>query len=288
MIDTTGTQYELEDCGDGLWVFKGWQDFLKSAGLTEFNQFIQLSGKEVDRNRRSVVYRLTLGEEKQVFYLKLHENHVRRRLTTLYKKVPFTQIELTNIMHYARAGLDELEPVAWGLRPGDHGYNSFLLIKELDGYQALDDYLNGPDCSSRQQRRAVAKAVVVMLAKMHCCGLAHIDLFSRHIFIKKTKDDHFLAHPIDLERTANKGGWPWSQWLIRRKQANDLAVLHLTIPWPQISYAERMEFYHAYCKKTGIRKGDRSFLKLILAIAKHRGRKSKFEPFGVSTRLWAK
>jgi len=124
-----------------------------------------------------------------------------------------------------------------------------------------------------------------MLAKMHCGGLAHIDLFSWHVFVKKTGEGHFLAHPIDLERTKVKGGWPWSQWLIRRKQANDLAVLHLTVPWPQVSSAERMRFYHAYCKSLGIRKKDRSFLKLILATARHRGRKRKFKPFGVAARL---
>ncbi len=287
-IDTTGTRYALEEGDDGLWFFKDWRDFLKSAGLTKFDQFVLLSGEEVDRNRRSLVYRLKLGEDNQVFYLKLHKNYVRRNLTTLYKKVLITQIELTNMMHYARAGLDELEPVACGWKSGEDGVSSFLLIKELDGYQSLQDFLNGPDSSSKQQRYAVAKAVGAMLAKMHGSGLAHIELFSWHIFVKKTEDGHYLAHPIDLERTIKKDNWPWSQWLIRRKHANDLAVLNLTIPWPQISSAERMRFYHAYCKTMGISKKDRSFLKLILAIEKHRGRRSKFKPAGVFTRMSAK
>ncbi len=287
-IDTTGTRYTLEEAGDGLWFFKGWQDFFKSAGLTTFDEFVRLSGEEVDRNRRSLVYRLKLGEGNQVFYLKLHTNYVRRNLTTLYKKVLITQIELTNMMHYARAGLDELEPVACGWRSGKDGISSFLLIKELDGYQSLQDFLNGPDCSSKQERRGVAKAIVAMLGKMHGCGLAHIELFSWHIFVKKTEDGHYLAHPIDLERTVKKNNWPWSQWLIRRKHANDLAVLNLTVPWPQISSAERMRFYHDYCKTMGIRKNDRSLIKRIRAIEKHRGRRSKFQSAGVFTRMSAK
>ncbi|MEA3467477.1 MAG: lipopolysaccharide kinase InaA family protein [Thermodesulfobacteriota bacterium] len=287
-IDTTGTRYTMKEGGDGLWFLKGWRDFLKSAGLTTFDQFVHLSGTEVDRNKRSLVYRLKLGEDKQVFYLKLHTNYVRRNLSTLYKKVLITQIELTNMMHYARAGLDELEPVACGWRSGEDGISSFLLIKELDGYQSLQDFLTGSDCSSRQQRRAVAEAVVAMLAKMHGYGLAHIELFSWHIFVKKTKDGHYLAQPIDLERTINKDNWPWSQWLIRRKHANDLAVLNLTVPWPHISSAERMRFYHAYCKTMGISKNDRSFFKLILGIAKHRGRRSKFQPAGVFARMSVK
>ena len=287
MIDTTGTRYELEEGGEGLWLFKGWRDFLASAGLTEFDHFVLLSGTEVDRNRRSLVYRLRLGEEKQLFYLKLHKNYVKKSLSTLFKKVVLTQIELMNMMHYARAGLDALEPVAWGWRSGEDGDISFLLIKNLDGYQSLQEFLNGPGCSSRRQRHAVARAVKSMLVKMHRYGLAHVDLFSWHVYVKKIGESDFRAHPIDLERTKVKGGWPWSQWLIRRKQANDLAVLHLTVPWPQISSAERMRFYHAYCKSLGSNVKDRSFLKLVLTTARHRGRKRKFKPFGVAEKIGA-
>lgn len=208
---------------------------------------------------------------------------MKNGLGTFFKKVPYCKIELNNMMHYTRAGLAELEPVAWGWRSGKEDV-AFLLIKELDGYVSLQEWLKSPDCFSAKKRRKVSTAIARMLALMHSYGLAHIDLFTWHIYLKKDGDG-FKAHPIDLERTKVKSFWPWSPWIMRYKQVNDLAVLHLTAPWPQISFSERMRFYYDYCSFVGIKPGDRSFLKRIMAIARHRGRKRKFKRFGVAERL---
>lgn len=288
MIDCHDTPLELLDQGNGLWIFKKWQGLLQEAGLHEFTDFCTLTGKEMDRNRGSVVYRLELGPQKEVFYLKLHTNYYKRGLNTLFRKVPYAQIELSNMMEYTRAGLGELEPVAWGWQPATaEGDISFLLIKELSGYKSLKDWLNDSDCATAKQRRPLINAVARMMATMHDHGLAHIDLFAWHIFAKK-EGDQWFAHPIDLERTKRRGCWPWSKILIHHKQANDLAVLHLTIPWPQISWSERMRCYHDYCFFRKIPKGDRTFLSQVLAIAKHRGRKGKFQFYGVAKQLRGK
>jgi hypothetical protein len=284
MFDTSGTRHSVEKISDDLWMFNGWQDFLSAAGLIDFNTIAAQTGKEMDRNRGSVVYRLELGPRKEIFYLKLHKNYYKQTLKTLYKKIPYSLIELNAMMHYARAGLDALEPVAWGWRSHGAENISFLLIKELTGYCSLFEWLDTPESKFVKNRRAVACAVAVMLGRMHGYGLAHVDLFSWHIFIKK-QDNIYKAHPIDLERTRVKGKLPWASWLIRRKQANDLAVLHLTLPWPEISFPERMRMYHEYCRIMGIAPKDRSFLKLVLATARHRGRKGKFQRYGVAARL---
>lgn len=283
MIDTAGTRYEIMKKGESLWFLNDWEEFLGSVGLEELDDFLRLSGKEMDRNRRSVVYRLELGVNKTVFYIKIHRNYVKKGLGTFFRKIPYCKIEVNNMMHYARAGLEELEPVAWGWRSGKVNV-AFLLIKELDGYLSLQEWLESPDCLSAKKRRKVSTAIARMLALMHSYGLAHIDLFTWHIFIKKDGDG-YRAHAIDFERTKVKGFWPWSQWLMRYRQANDLAVLHLTAPWPQISFSERMRLYHDYCSFIDIKAGDRFFLKRILAIARHRGRKGKFKRFGVADRL---
>ncbi len=284
MFDTHGTRHRVERVSDDLWIFNGWRDFLSAAGLTDFDAIAARTGEEMDRNRGSVVYRLELGPERQVFYLKLHKNYYKQTLKTLYRKIPYSKIELECMMHYARAGLDELEPVAWGWRSHAAENISFLLIGELAGYQDLYQWLETPESKLAENRRAVGRAVAEMLGRMHSHGIAHIDLFSWHIFIKK-QGDGYRAHPIDLERTRIRGRWPWSSWLSRRKQANDLAVLHLTLPWPRISFSERMRMYHEYCRIMGITPNDRSFLRLVLAIAKHRGRKGKFQRYGVAAGL---
>jgi hypothetical protein len=287
-IDCTGTKNSLCQHGRSLWIFHPWKQFLDEIGLQKFEDFSKLTGKEMDRNRRSVVYRLELGAEKEIFYLKIHTNYYKRGLKTLYRKVPYPQIELANMMEYARAGLKKLEPVAWGWKQGTaEGDISFLLIKELSGYKSLKEWLKDPACATPRQRRPLARAVARMMATMHDHGLAHIDLFTWHIFAKK-EGEQWTAHPIDLERTQRQGCWPWSKLLNRHNQANDLAVLHLTTPWPLISLSERMRCYHDYCTLRNLPKGDRFFLAQVLSIARHRGRKGKFQVYGVAEQLRGK
>ncbi|PLX50924.1 MAG: hypothetical protein C0613_02515 [Desulfobulbaceae bacterium] len=288
MIDCHGTRFEPLDQGNGLWIFKKWQPLLKEAGLVEFADFCRLTGKEMDRNHRSVVYRLELGPNKATFYLKLHTNYYKKGLGTFFRKRPYTLIELANILKYAKAGLGELEPVAWGWQPGrPEGDVSFLLIKELTGYKSLSDWLADPACATAGQRRPLARAVARMMATMHEHGLAHIDLFAWHVFAKK-EGDEWTAHPLDLERTKKQGCLPWSRILARNRQANDLAVLHLTVPWPQTSWSERMRCFHDYCIFRQLPAGDRHFLARVLTIARHRGRKGKFQFYGVAEKLRGK
>ena len=279
MVDTSGTRYKIDCKSGGVCVFRGWEDFVESVGLKEFDDFLYLNGQVVDRNKRSVVYQLELGNKKEIFYIKIHRNYFKKGLNTFFKKIPYCKIELNSMMHYARAGLDELEPVAYGWRPGKEDVG-FLLIKELKNYQSLKDWIKSPECVSRKERQSIAKAVATMLYKMHQNGIAHIDLFSWHVFIKK--EDGYVAHPIDLERTKLKGNWPWSGWLFLWNRATDLAVLHLTVPWPQIGFAERMKFFQEYCRLCDVNVNKRFFLKLILVIARNRGRKKKFYRYGVS------
>lgn len=279
IVDTSGTRHKIDCKSGGVCIFRGWEDFFESIGLKQFDDFLGLNGQVMDRNKRSVVYQVELGDKKEIFFIKIHRNYFKKNLSTFFKKIPYCKIELKAMMHYARAGLDELEPVAYGWLTGNEDVG-FLLIHELKDYQSLRDWLQRPECVSRKVRQSIAKAVAIMLFKMHQNGIAHIDLFSWHVFIKN--QDSYVAHPIDLERTKIKGKWPWSGWVFLWNRATDLAVLHLTVPWPQISFTERMNFFDEYCRLCDVKINKRVFLKLILAIAKHRGRKRKFSRYGVS------
>lgn len=282
MIDTYGTRYSIEKLAVDLWVFQGWQDFLKHLKLNTFDSFLGLSGEVVDRNRRSVVYRLVLGEGQRIFYLKIHRNYFKKNLRTLYKTVPVIQTELTNLMHYARAGFDVLEPVACGWHPVKGGGDSFLLVEDLQGYRSLQEWLADAEIETHGFHGKISEALASMLAKMHTYGLAHVDLFSWHVFLKKDQGK-FKAIPIDLERTKIKGNWPfWSQLRIDRKQANDLAALHLTVPWPQVSMRQRLRFFLNYCRLMNGQCGNKRQLRKVLSIAGLRGQHKKFEKFGVA------
>ena len=285
MIDTSGTRYRVEDWAPDTWVFNGWQNFLRSVGLTDFDHFLALSGEQMGgRDRKSVVFRLELGDPIRVFYVKSHKNYVTKSLKTWFRTIPQVRMELDNLMCYARAGLDVLEPVAWGWRPDENGGDSFLLIEELYGYKSLKEWLEESGSADRTQRRLLAKAVNRMLLKIHQNGLAHVDLFSWHVFVKK-EGDEFIAHPIDLERTKKRGVWPRSDWYLRRKQAHDLAVLHLTVPWPLVNYSERMRFFLDYRQHRRLTREDKKLLQFVLTIARKRGGHGKFWEYGIANKL---
>lgn len=285
MIDTSGTCYEFKSWATGVWALAGQHELLKSLGLREFDDFFMLRGEVVDRNRRSQVHKLQLGSPPVTFYLKLHKGYVTRSWKSCFRAESVIQKELANMMHYARAGLKALVPVAWGWHPHRGGGDSFVLINELEGYRSLEDWTSDRTILlDADKLNSIFEAVARMLVCVHGAGLAHLDLFSWHVFLKE-EGDKFLVQPIDLERSMIKGRWPWSSRQIRKKQASDLAALHLTTPWPQISFSKRMRFFLAYCGHKRLSMRDKVFLRRILEMARHRGRMKKFRSYGVGEML---
>ena len=285
MLNTSNTRYEYSSYAPFVWVLDGWQDFISSEKLKNLDDFISLQGEIVDQNRRSQVHNLKLGPLQQTFYLKKHKDYVKRSWNTLFRSSPILIKELQNLMHYARAGFDVLEPVAWGWRPRKGGGDSFMLVAELEGYKSLQDWVSVQDnVDDHTKMQTMIKSVAGMVHCIHESDLAHVDLFSWHVFLKPKGVD-FEAHPIDLERTEIKDHLPWSSWRIRRKQAFDLAALHLTVPWPQISFSDRMRFFLYYRGHNRLTNGDKRFLRTVLKIASSRGKYGKFKPYGIADKL---
>ena len=283
MIDTSGTRYKFESRAPGVWTLGGWQEFFRSLGLSNLEDFVKLRGEVVDRNRKSRVHRISLGSPAKTFYLKLHHDYVKRSCRSFFRPMAMVEQELANLMHYARAGFDALEPVAWGWRRAEKSGDSFLLLAELKGYKSLQEWLSDRGLAADPARlRTLIETVALMVKRIHEAGIVHMDLYSWHIFLKP-EGDEFLALPIDLERSIIIGSWPWSSRRIMIKQANDLAALHITIPWPQVGFSERMRFFLNYRGHEALSRDDKRFLKKVLARARRRGRQKKFKPFGVAS-----
>jgi hypothetical protein len=282
-LNTSGTRYSLAEFGEDSWVFGDWAKFLKKQQLCDLSSFLDLSGDVVDRNRRSVVYRLKLGAEKRVFYLKLHTDFFRQNLRTLYRKVPVLYTELTNLMHYGRAGIDTLEPVAWGHRSTPSGGVGFILLEELEGFCSLQEWLH--TVRSYGELKEMTQSCAAMVCKIHEYGLAHIDLFSWHIFVKGGASGYEVV-PIDLERTKIRGRFPFAHAVLWFNQLHDLAVLNLTTPWPQVSDSLRLRFYMAWLHTEKLTFMQKMQAKLIVSLARYFGRKrKKFKAYGLAARF---
>ena len=285
MVDTTATRYRFKSFAKDVHVLDGWQEFIQTCGLNSFESFIALTGEVVDQNSRSVVHRIELGDPPRTFYLKCHKNYMKRRICTFFRPEPIIYTELENMMHYARAGFDALDPVAWGWQKGKGGGNSFLLTADLRDYRPLQTYLDDDlIMGSAEKRRSISNALSSGFAAIHDAGLAHVDLFTWHVFLRPSWSGYKLQ-PIDLERSVKKKKMIWSSFRIKKKQIDDLASLHLTVPWPLVSFSERMRFFHDYRKKRGMSGSGNKLLKAVLKRARHKGHRRKFKPFGVAGKL---
>lgn len=286
MIDSNGTRYVPKQLSKDVWVLDGWQDFLVKNSLYHFDDFLKLTGELVDINKRSNVQKVKIGDVEKNYYLKIHDNYNRKDFSTGFKKIPVIQIELANLMHYARCGFDALEPIAWGWKRTKEGDKGFLLLEELQGYTSLKEYLSMHDRKKDSlSLTKLANALADMVATIHNNGLVHQDLFSWHIFVKKQRDK-FIFQPIDLERTIKKSKTFYSNWVIFFKKAQDLAVLHLTVPWPLVRFTVRLRFFLRYKNHQRLTKKDKWVIKLILRISKRLGkRRRKYKPYGIADRL---
>ena len=123
-----------------------------------------------------------------------------------------------------------------------------------------------------------------MLARMHRAGFAHRDLYSWHVFVRASANG-FACQPIDLERSLTRRALPGFLWWRRRRQAGDLAALHLTIHLRHAGPGRRMRFFLDYLGREKLDADAKAFLRTVLAEARRKGRKNKFKPFGVGALL---
>ncbi len=281
-LDTRDTPYSFVPLSRYVVALESRKDFLSCLGLKNLEDFTRLTGEVVDRNRRSVVHKLYLGDPPETFYLKLHKNYAKRSWRNLFILEPMILKELRNMMDYARAGFDALEPVAWGWRPAKGGGESFLMVTELQGYRSLQTCLEDPALMKDPKKvKGIVSALAHMLSTMHKAGLAHIDLFSWHVFVK-FKGEEVDIQPIDLERTKRRGNMPWAEWTFERRKIDDLTALNLTTPSPLVPNTLRMRFYLTYRGHSHLDAADKKLVYKIMARCRYRGRKAKFDAYGVS------
>ena len=251
------------------------------------DDFLALSGDLVDQNKRSQVLRLEIGSPRRCFYLKRHTHYVTRSWRHRFAAVPMIRQELENLVDYARIGLDALEPAAWGWRFEGGRSRGFILMEELTGYHSLNGLLsgnNGTRALVSRHLRPLGRAVAATVSRVHRAGFAHRDLFSWHVFVR-TAGENFDCQLIDLERSQTGRPLPGIRWWRRRKQAGDLATLHLTVPFQQVGPGRRMRFFLDYLGRDTLDDKAKAFLKIVFKEARRKSTKNKFRPYGVSDLL---
>ena len=175
---------------------------LERHGLASYDALWALQLEAVDepnteRGGWSSVYRLDLGEA--AFYLKRQSNHLTRSLLHPFGEPTFAR-EFRNIQRYRELGIPALQAAFFAEQrlPGER--RAILLTRALDGWQDLDQLLQGWQALGEAQRAAIMRACGELARCLHQAGQMHGCFYPKHIFLRATASG-FEAQLIDLEKT---------------------------------------------------------------------------------------
>ncbi|MEK1905601.1 MAG: lipopolysaccharide kinase InaA family protein [Pseudomonas sp.] len=175
---------------------------LERHGLASYDALWALKLEAVDepnteRGGWSSVYRLDLGEA--AYYLKRQSNHLTRSLAHPFGEPTFAR-EFRNIQRYRELGIPALQAAFFAERqlPGEQ--RAILLTRALDGWQDLDQWLQGWATLAADVRLAILKACGELARRLHQAGQMHGCFYPKHIFLRETPNG-FAAQLIDLEKT---------------------------------------------------------------------------------------
>lgn len=217
-----------------------YRDFLRSLGLHTAEDFLALPAVIVSGHPERHVGRVTLGSGPSavVAFLK-REHRVRRRdrLASALAGFGFAskserEAKTLARIHDARIGCPE-----WMAYGKDGRGRAFLLARALEGAVELRRFLQDGSDATPSERRVFARKLGEALARMHEAGVAHGDLYAKHVFVDPCGQEVYY---LDWQRSR----------LLRRvgrgRRFRDLAALDATLADGLASTLERAEFLRAY------------------------------------------
>jgi len=187
-------------------------------------------------------------------YLKRHERLPwRTRLAALAhpagRHTP-AGMEWRQLRKAEAVGFPVPEPLAAGERIGPWGtLSSYLLIRELEGYEALHEAI--PQAAARLDpaafaawKRRLTAEVAALAARLHNSRTFHKDLYLCHFFLNEAADPRLVL--IDFHRVkTHRLGVNWWRW-------KDLGqLLFSTFDVAGITDRDRLRFWTHYRRLTG-------------------------------------
>jgi hypothetical protein len=173
------------------------------------------------------VVRVSVGKDHlavPAFLKREHRTRWRDRLVNAWAGFGFcsrSHREFTLLRNLEATGIRTAEPIAAG---EDHDGRAFLLMRELDGYQELRQFLCEMAAASISKRRDIARQLGVALARIHAAGFDHPDLYAKHVLVSPAPPPQFVDFRfLDWQRSRR---WSKVSWTRRWR---DLAALDATL-----------------------------------------------------------
>lgn len=211
---------------------------------------------------------LTDGKNTTTFFLKRHTGPVRpvEMLRTYLSgfSLSWGRKEWEVIDSFKKCGIPTLTPVAAGEKGSLLRMESFLMTKELSGFQSLEkfiqDYFSYPMSSDKiMEKRALIREVAEIAKRMHNAGFNHRDFYCCHIFIRRSEDGIRDLRVLDLQRV-DRRRWFRRHWIVK-----DIAALNYSASSRIITKSDRLRFLiHYLVGKDKVRQNI-SFIKQVIS-----------------------
>ncbi len=193
------------------------REILTNSGLDTFESLWHIPGQWVEEpNLRGSaswggVIKYQHPETESSFFVKLQQNYTKRTLRHPFRGKNLARLEYDNFIKHHALRQFAAPPVLYAQRLTSGNLQSILVIKGLDGYLSLEDFMQTEQFleSTNYAKRALT-SIGKMLFDFHSHGFLHGSLYKKHIFIQPNTLD---ARLIDFERL--------SQLRCPRKAATD-------------------------------------------------------------------
>ena len=158
------------------------------------------------------------------------------------------RLEFENLLALQARDIAVVVPLAWGSSDSHWPGESFLITKSREGAIPFLAYVEQP--SSPKTRSHLARALGQFFAKLHDAGVAHPDPHPGNLLVELSPAQVPIFSLIDLHAIRLSGPLSWSE-----SRAN----LILFNRWFQLraSRADRLRFWHAYCRSRTSFENDR-------------------------------
>lgn len=237
---------------------------LVHAGFRDYEDFLSPElGQVVSEVRDRVVHFLpkeTL-DSGTGFYLKVFRNRGANRPLNqmfLWGEWPHScaETEQRRLSWLADRGFDAPRVVAWGaiMKNGFSEESSFLMTENLEGLQAMDEWLDEASghLSGREfskAKRALFAAIARMLGRLHSAGFHHPYPYLRHFFVpsysEETPSMDLPADPrvaaIDVHCASI------CRTVSTRRRCRGLAELFVSSLKAPVTHTDRVYFLREYC-----------------------------------------
>ncbi|MDH4100144.1 MAG: glycosyltransferase [Nitrospirota bacterium] len=245
---------------NGILVNSEFLPLLEKNGLSSYDALMAAQGDAFkDISHRSVT-RISVQEKSgtRTLYLKRH----REKGVSTDDSGGMAEWELIN--RFWQHGIPTMVPVAAGARTKGAETESLLVTDALEGFQRMeifmrDRYVRPLSNKLVGEKRELVRLAAELTRKMHREGFNHRDFYLTHIMVKPLGYGDFDLRIIDLQRVQERR-WFRHRWLVK-----DLASLNFAAKDSYTTRTDRLRFYLAYTGKKRLDKGDRAFIRAILA-----------------------